>query len=672
MPEAATIAERPPVKEAPKASNGLMLHIAHGEFDSSKLATLDASPQTVAEKSYDVLQDRFLSKQSEQQQSYYQHIKQRLQSQGWPEDKITPELLRHSHMKDWALLEARQIGLLFYQQKDNLEGQATLVKALGKLHIVVDDNSDAQNLPDQLYKTTSDVTGTAGAFYEEFCKDGNLNKKLVETLDEADIIILRNFLVDTLGSETAYQALLATKQTQDAIVAKHDFSANSSTLAEGEQPILDFFREGTIVVQSETATQLPVVQESEDSKKREKDVFENEAATNPEAHKKLMAEMVHVLEEEKTAGKGKLQATIQETAQGPHGKEVIHDGYVVYIPAGPGERIVTIGDIHGDLATVQQILAKEQFFEDMASGSPKIQLVFQGDLVDRGPKSVEVMTAIMKLKTLYKDRVHIIAADHDTTSPNVLPHDFPDKLKNSFGSDSEEIYQLYNQVFGNMAKMVVTGNGIVVVHGGPAAEALNLAQIGRLEDTDTNGLISEQFSWSDPIAHPNQNLETAKAQTLQTYEYVANWAATQPNLTDESVIKMPGSNDVNLKLKDIKQVVEMLKNLPVGEYPNPNRAGSGLMIDALFQGLLYYDQRAFDSFMQRIGGKVMVRGHQVSDEVDGGKPNLFGDKLWTIHSTGTGSPESHYARRENHPKYASFDLGNDIDTINQANIKNVW
>jgi hypothetical protein len=60
----------------------------------------------------------------------------------------------------------------------------------------------------------------------------------------------------------------------------------------------------------------------------------------------------------------------------------------------------------------------------------------------------------------------------------------------------------------------------------------------------------------------------------------------------------------------------------------------------------------------------MIRGHQTSVEVDGGAPNPFlSNILWTIHTSGQGSPESYYDDREPDPRYAIFDKNQDVTNI---------
>lgn len=250
MPETATVAERPVIKEKPQASNGLMLHIAHGEFDSSKTAALDKNPTEINKKTFDILQERHNSAQMSQKETYYAHVKKRfIEDLGWPEDKITPDILRHVHMKDWALTESiRMRALLAHTRTKNPAQFDRMIAAFNKLHISVNPNSSTFLTQDQFYVVDpdSEISGKPAEFYKTFCEDGTIIKKLIDTLTQPDIVVLQPFLVDTLGSETAYQALLATKQTQDAIAAKHDFTGNASALSLSEYAILEFFRHGTV------------------------------------------------------------------------------------------------------------------------------------------------------------------------------------------------------------------------------------------------------------------------------------------------------------------------------------------------------------------------------------------------------------------------------------------
>lgn len=70
------------------------------------------------------------------------------------------------------------------------------------------------------------------------------------------------------------------------------------------------------------------------------------------------------------------------------------------IPAG--ERVYAIGDVHGYLELLDQLLAR--IADDDATRPPaRTTLVFLGDLVDRGPESRGVVERAMALKAAIKD-----------------------------------------------------------------------------------------------------------------------------------------------------------------------------------------------------------------------------------------------------------------------------
>ena len=80
-----------------------------------------------------------------------------------------------------------------------------------------------------------------------------------------------------------------------------------------------------------------------------------------------------------------------------------------------------------------------------------------------------------------------------------------------------------------------------------------------------------------------------------------------------------------------------------------------------------FGTNAFNKFMQAVGAKVMIRGHEYPRE---GYDLSFGGRLLTIFSNGTGSRESYYAGYVK-PKFAIFDLSKPIEQINQGNIYDV-
>lgn len=76
-----------------------------------------------------------------------------------------------------------------------------------------------------------------------------------------------------------------------------------------------------------------------------------------------------------------------------------------------GQRVYAIGDIHGRNDLLQQLI--EQIIDDDAErGDSKSEIIFLGDLVDRGPDSAGVIETAMQLKKQLGD-VRFLMGNHE-------------------------------------------------------------------------------------------------------------------------------------------------------------------------------------------------------------------------------------------------------------------
>src|SRR5688572_10201955 len=83
----------------------------------------------------------------------------------------------------------------------------------------------------------------------------------------------------------------------------------------------------------------------------------------------------------------------------------------------PAERIVAVGDVHGDLQRFSGMLQKAGLIDQTGQWTGgKATLVLTGDLVDRGPKSRAVLDFVMTLEKEAPKRggaVRVNAGNHE-------------------------------------------------------------------------------------------------------------------------------------------------------------------------------------------------------------------------------------------------------------------
>lgn len=154
-----------------------------------------------------------------------------------------------------------------------------------------------------------------------------------------------------------------------------------------------------------------------------------------------------------------------------------------------GRRLYAIGDIHGRLDLLEGLL--DQIFRDEAArGGPAGELIFLGDLIDRGPESAQVIERLIALKAERPD-IRVLLGNHEEVFLGALSGDLKAlRLFNRIGgeetilsygvspqayaqADYEELHRLlaeavpaaHREFLGSCEDMVVAGD-YVFVHAG--------------------------------------------------------------------------------------------------------------------------------------------------------------------------------------------------------------
>ena len=172
-------------------------------------------------------------------------------------------------------------------------------------------------------------------------------------------------------------------------------------------------------------------------------------------------------------------------------------GRLIKLPSS-GKAIV-VGDIHGDLASLQHILRETQFIKRVEGGE-ELWLVFLGDYGDRGQRSPEVYYVVLKLKELFPSHVVLLRGNHEGP-PDILavPHDLPYYLMAKFGRD--EGLRAYKELRGLWEHLYVAAlveGSLVMLHGGAPSRLRSLEDLAFAHLRHPAETHLEEVLWSDP------------------------------------------------------------------------------------------------------------------------------------------------------------------------------
>lgn len=174
-----------------------------------------------------------------------------------------------------------------------------------------------------------------------------------------------------------------------------------------------------------------------------------------------------------------------------HAKKAFEKEQNVHPVNVPKEGQLTIcGDVHGQYFDVLQI------FEKNGLPSPYNVYVFNGDFVDRGAHSVEVITLLLALKAAQPDSILLSRGNHESPSVN-RTNSFFTEVTSKY---SQETYDMFSIVFNTLPIAYVIEKELFVVHGGIPKGDLTIEEINKENRfmTPENGSLISQMLWSDP------------------------------------------------------------------------------------------------------------------------------------------------------------------------------
>jgi len=169
-----------------------------------------------------------------------------------------------------------------------------------------------------------------------------------------------------------------------------------------------------------------------------------------------------------------------------------------FINLEPQGEALIIGDLHGDLESLFQILKESSFLQKMKQNIDAV-LIFLGDYGDRGEYSKEVYYTVLKLKLLFPEQVILMRGNHEGPEDLMAsPHDLPLEFQMKFGEKWEEAYSKIRELFACLYNAVLVKERYLMIHGGLPTQAKTIEDLAYAHTLHPKESFLEEMLWSDP------------------------------------------------------------------------------------------------------------------------------------------------------------------------------
>lgn len=170
---------------------------------------------------------------------------------------------------------------------------------------------------------------------------------------------------------------------------------------------------------------------------------------------------------------------------------------LVDIDIPDGKHFTVCGDVHGQFYDLLNI------FELNGLPSEENPYLFNGDFVDRGSFSVEVILTLFAFKCMCPSAIYLSRGNHESKSMNKI-YGFEGEVRSKL---SETFVELFAEVFCCLPLAHVLNQKVFVVHGGlfsvDGVKLSDIKAIDRFCEPPEEGLMCELL-WSDPQPLPGR------------------------------------------------------------------------------------------------------------------------------------------------------------------------
>ncbi|KAB1252466.1 Serine/threonine-protein phosphatase with EF-hands 1 [Camelus dromedarius] len=220
------------------------------------------------------------------------------------------------------------------------------------------------------------------------------------------------------------------------------------------------------------------------------------------------------------------------------------------------------------------------------NGLPSVSnpYVFNGDFVDRGRNSMEVLMILLVSFLVYPNDLHLNRGNHEDFMMN-MRYGFTKEILHKYKLHGKKILQILEDVYTWLPIGTIIDNEILVIHGG-ISESTDLNLLHRIERNKMKSVLMSPIPIDGDRATEKKN-KVGKA--------IAAWG-----------MKTDGPFSEQLTKHEWEQVINILWSDPRGKrgcYPNTSRGGG-----------CYFGPDITSKILNKYQLKMLVRSHECKPE----------------------------------------------------------
>ncbi|XP_032907742.1 serine/threonine-protein phosphatase with EF-hands 1 isoform X2 [Catharus ustulatus] len=269
---------------------------------------------------------------------------------------------------------------------------------------------------------------------------------------------------------------------------------------------------------------------------------------------------------------------------------------ITHLSTSYSKEITVCGDLHGNLDDLLLIFYK--------NGLPSEQnrYVFNGDFVDRGKNSMEILIILFAFLLIYPNDLHLNRGNHEDYIMN-LRYGFTKEVSKKYKDHWKQILCLLRDVFSWLPLATIIDSKVLILHGG-ISDTTDLDFLNALERNKLKSLMRPPKSVKERQDQTEKRIPTTKPSKHIANQHVAG--KTQHN-SSSGFPEPSGSNlPPDPALKEWKQILDILWSDPRSQNgctPNKSRGGG-----------CYFGPDVTAKLFERYNLKMLIRSHEFKPE----------------------------------------------------------